>query len=203
MPVRQALAPVRVARGGDRPRSADRAARGCRPPVLVGDPRDRATVAISASGRDGFPATAGEQVPWWRTLCRQVLTGQAPRVAPIGRAVPASDDLALAEQWRIGPYLSALRSLDRISLFGTWAGSRCLRSSPGDRRGARDLQESALGSRRALRARRVVGLELAGVGEPVLGCLFWAVGDAAQCFAQRLDVLEASAEAGAGSDGAG
>jgi predicted signal transduction protein with EAL and GGDEF domain len=77
------------------------------------------TSAIVATGPEQFPATAGEQLLWSQTLCRQVLLGQAPRVALDAQAVPAYRDLALIQQWQIGAYLSSPLSLDGTSLYGT------------------------------------------------------------------------------------
>jgi len=77
------------------------------------------TCQIVATGPEQFPATAGEQLPWSLTLCRQVLLGHAPRVALDVRTVPAYRDLALVQQWQIGAYLSSPLSLDGTSLYGT------------------------------------------------------------------------------------
>jgi len=46
------------------------------------------TCQIVATGPEQFPATAGQQVPWSLTLCRQVLLGHAPRVALDVQTVP-------------------------------------------------------------------------------------------------------------------
>jgi diguanylate cyclase (GGDEF)-like protein len=78
-----------------------------------------ATYAIVSSGSEGFPGRAGLQVPWAQTLCRLVLTGQAPRVAPDVREVASYRDLALVEQWQVAAYLSAPLTLDGETLHGT------------------------------------------------------------------------------------
>jgi len=77
------------------------------------------TCQIIATGPEQFPATAGEQFPWSQTLCRQVLLGQAPRVALDVQTVPAYRELALVQQWQIGAYLSSPLTLDGTSLYGT------------------------------------------------------------------------------------
>ena len=77
------------------------------------------TYVIAAVGALGFPAGTGEQLVWAETLCRQVLEGRAPRVAPDAQAVPVYGDLELVRQWRVGAYLSAPVSLDGGTLFGT------------------------------------------------------------------------------------
>jgi len=77
------------------------------------------TCQIIATGPEQFPATAGEQFPWSLTLCRQVLLGQAPRVALDVQTVPAYRGLALVQQWQIGAYLSSPLTVDGTSLYGT------------------------------------------------------------------------------------
>jgi len=77
------------------------------------------TCQIIATGPEQFPATAGEQFPWSLTLCRQVLLGQAPRVALDVQTVPAYRELALVQRWQIGAYLSSPLCLDGTSLYGT------------------------------------------------------------------------------------
>lgn len=77
------------------------------------------TSAIVTTSPEQFPAEAGEQFPWSQTLCRQVLLGQAPRVALDVHAVPAYRDLALVQHWQIGAYLSSPLTLDGTSLYGT------------------------------------------------------------------------------------
>jgi len=77
------------------------------------------TYAVVSTGRAGFPAAVGAQFPWADTLCRQALSGRAPRVAPDVRAVAAYQDLHLVQDWQIGAYLSAPLSLDGRSLHGT------------------------------------------------------------------------------------
>ena len=77
------------------------------------------TYTVVATGEGGFPARAGEQFRWAQTLCRQVLDGRAPQVAPDVRAVPAYRGLPLVEQWQIGAHLSAPLTLDGVTLYGT------------------------------------------------------------------------------------
>ena len=89
-----------------------------------------ATYAIVSTGPE-FPAAVGEQFPWAQTLCRQVLTGRAPRVAPDVHDVPAYRDLRLVEQWQIGAYLSAPLTLDGRTLYGTLCAVDPLPQPPG------------------------------------------------------------------------
>ena len=77
------------------------------------------TYVIAATGPGSFPAQPGEHFPWADTLCRRVLDGRAPRVAPDLRKVPAFCDLALAQQWQVAAYLSAPLTLDGATLYGT------------------------------------------------------------------------------------
>ena len=77
------------------------------------------TSTIIATGPDGFPAEAGDQVGWADTLCRAVLEGRAPRIAPDAAAVPAFHGLALTRDWQVGAYLSAPLTVDGAALFGT------------------------------------------------------------------------------------
>ncbi len=77
------------------------------------------TYAIVGTGQAGFPARPGEQFPWAQTLCRQVVLGRAPRIAPDIASVTAYQQVALAEQWQIRAYLSTPLSLDGRSLYGT------------------------------------------------------------------------------------
>ena len=77
------------------------------------------TYVIAVTGPDGFLAGPGEQLSWTDTLCRQVLQGRAPRVAPDAGSVPAYRDLPLVQQWRVGSYLSAPLTLDGSTLYGT------------------------------------------------------------------------------------
>jgi diguanylate cyclase len=77
------------------------------------------TYVIAATAPGGFPAGPGEQFAWAETLCRQVLQGPAPRVAPDVSAVPAQRDLPLVRRWGIRAYLSAPLTLDGTSLYGT------------------------------------------------------------------------------------
>lgn len=77
------------------------------------------TYVIVTVGPGSFAALPGEQFAWGDTLCRQVLDGHAPRVAPDVQAVAAYRDLPLVQQWRVGAYLSAPLTLDGTSLYGT------------------------------------------------------------------------------------
>jgi diguanylate cyclase (GGDEF)-like protein len=77
------------------------------------------TSTIVATGPDGFPARPGDQVGWADTLCRQVLEGRAPRIAPDASTVPAYRGLALTRDWEVGAYLSAPLTLDGVTLYGT------------------------------------------------------------------------------------
>lgn len=77
------------------------------------------TYAILSTGRAGFPLRAGEQLAWADSLCRAVAEGQAPRIVPDVRAVPALRDAPLAGRWGVGAYLSSPLTLDGESLFGT------------------------------------------------------------------------------------
>lgn len=76
------------------------------------------TYAILVTG-SGFPAAVGDQLPWTQTLCRVVLEGQAPRIAPDVRTVPGFRTSPLVERWGIGKYVSAPLSVDGSALFGT------------------------------------------------------------------------------------
>lgn len=77
------------------------------------------TYAIVSTGQAGFPARPGGQFPWAQTLCRQVVLGRAPRIAPDIASVTAYQQVALAEQWQVGAYLSSPLSVDGRSLYGT------------------------------------------------------------------------------------
>ncbi len=77
------------------------------------------TYVVAATAPGGFPAEPGEQMAWTETLCRQVLQGPAPRVAPDVSTVPAHSDLPLVRRWGIGAYLSAPLTLDGTTLYGT------------------------------------------------------------------------------------
>lgn len=77
------------------------------------------TYVVAATGPGGFPAEPGEQLGWTETLCRQVLQGPAPRIAPDVSTVPVHRDLPLVRQWGIGAYLSAPLTLDGTTLYGT------------------------------------------------------------------------------------
>lgn len=77
------------------------------------------TYAVVSTGEAGFPLAPGAQLPWDEALCRLVLDGRAPRVAPDTRAFPALAGAPLARQWHVGAYLSAPLTLDGVSLFGT------------------------------------------------------------------------------------
>ncbi len=77
------------------------------------------TYVIVATAPGGFPAEPGEQLGWTETLCRQVLQGPAPRIAPDVSTVPAHRGLPLVRQWGIGAYLSAPLTLDGNTLYGT------------------------------------------------------------------------------------
>jgi len=77
------------------------------------------TYVIAATAPGRFPAEPGEQLRWTETLCRQVLQGLAPRIAPDVSTVSAHRDLPLVRQWGIGAYLSAPLTLDGTTLYGT------------------------------------------------------------------------------------
>ncbi len=78
-----------------------------------------ATSTVVVAGDTGFPVAAGAQLPWDDTLCRLVLDGRAPRIAPDVRDVPALNGAPLVQQWQIGAYLSSPLTLDGTVLFGT------------------------------------------------------------------------------------
>ena len=67
----------------------------------------------------GFPAAAGQQLPWAETLCHRMAEHGTPCIAPDVQAVPAYRDLALTHRWQVGAYLSVPLSVDGTSLFGT------------------------------------------------------------------------------------
>jgi len=95
------------------------------------------TCQIVATGPEQFPATAGERFPWSVALCRQVLLGQAPRVALDVQTVPAYRELALVQQWQIGAYLSSPLTVD-----GPRCTALCARSTRSRSRLPQPVQRS-------------------------------------------------------------
>ena len=77
------------------------------------------TYAVLTTGDCEFPVAAGQQLPWAESLCRLVLDGVAPRIAPDVRAVPVYQATPLVHEWHVGAYLSVPLTVDGTSLFGT------------------------------------------------------------------------------------
>jgi len=77
------------------------------------------TYAVLHAGEEGFPAAVGEPLTYAETLCRRVLEGRSPRIAPDVQAVPALREAPLTDRWQVGAYLSVPLSVDGVSVFGT------------------------------------------------------------------------------------
>lgn len=74
---------------------------------------------LVARGVAGMPVPAGAVQPWAASYCRLMVSGEAPRVAPRAREVPAYTDCAATERWRIGAYIGVPLLAPDGSLFGT------------------------------------------------------------------------------------
>jgi len=71
------------------------------------------------------PATdipPGTAVPWDRSFCRKMVTGEAPRVATVAAAVPAYRDVMVGADQRVAAYFGVPLVTRAGTLFGTVCG---------------------------------------------------------------------------------
>ena len=68
---------------------------------------------------------AGTAVPWDRSFCRKMVTGEAPRVATVAAAVPAYRDVMAGQPVRVAAYLG----VPLVTRDGTVVGTLCATSA--------------------------------------------------------------------------
>jgi GAF domain-containing protein len=86
-----------------------------------------------------YPAAAappGTELPWEDSFCRQMLSGNAPRVATVTAAVPAYASRATGPLQGVAAYVGVPLVTGDVQLFGTLCGV-AFRAKP--RSAARDL----------------------------------------------------------------
>lgn len=66
-----------------------------------------------------YAVEEGSILPWSETLCKRMVEGQGPRVAPNVEDFPAYRDAPLRQRWPIGAYLGIPLSNADGSLYGT------------------------------------------------------------------------------------
>ena len=82
---------------------------------------DGTQLVLAASG-DTYPVQAGDVFSFTESLCRRMVTGEAPRIAPDTGRTPAYTDLAAAAPIEIGAYAGTPISAPDEQLFGTVCG---------------------------------------------------------------------------------
>ena len=66
---------------------------------------------------------AGTAVPWDRSFCRKMASGEAPRVATVAAAVPAYRDLMTGQPVRVAAYVGVPLVTRDHAVFGTLCGT--------------------------------------------------------------------------------
>ena len=79
-------------------------------------------VVLAARGVAGMPVPAGAVQPWAESYCRLMVCGQAPRVAPRAREVPAYAACSATQRFGIGAYIGVPLLAADGTLFGTVCG---------------------------------------------------------------------------------
>ncbi|NEK87416.1 histidine kinase [Blastococcus saxobsidens] len=64
----------------------------------------------------------GTELPWMRSLCRQMVEGRAPRLATVTAAVPAYAALSTSAMGSVGAYVGIPLLTPDMELFGTLCG---------------------------------------------------------------------------------
>ena len=80
------------------------------------------TQLVLAAAGDTYPVQAGDVFSFTESLCRRMVTGEAPRIAPDTGRTPAYTDLAAAAPIEIGAYAGTPISAPDEQLFGTVCG---------------------------------------------------------------------------------
>lgn len=77
---------------------------------------------VAARGVVGMPVPPGAVQPWAESYCRLMVAGEAPRVAPRTRDVPAYAASPATRQWGIAAYVGVPLLASDGSLFGVLCG---------------------------------------------------------------------------------
>lgn len=80
---------------------------------------DGVTYTILQANDHSYGIQEGYVCPWEDTLCYQMITGNAPRVAPDSQSIPAYNQLFIKYDVKIGAYIGVPLSYSDGSLFGT------------------------------------------------------------------------------------
>lgn len=80
------------------------------------------TQLVLAAAGDTYPVQAGDVFSFTESLCRRMVTGEAPRIAPDTGRTPGYTDLAATAPIEIGAYAGTPISAPDEQLFGTVCG---------------------------------------------------------------------------------
>lgn len=126
---------------------------------------------------DGYDLPEGFSVPWDDSLCKHMVEGDAPRIAPSVDDVPAYSRAPLSTKLQIGAYLGVPLMDGEGSVFGTLAGfhSEPQPHSIAEHQPTLELLSSLLATvliadtQRSEEARRAERAELDALSDPLTG----------------------------------